>query len=76
VAKITDRNTGQPYWLSTFQSARQAAWAHNIANVQFHGSDYGRLNFPLGSESMLELFSPLSRGHGAHIAQEDREARE
>jgi hypothetical protein len=59
-----------------FQSARQAAWAHDVANIQFHGSDCGLLNFPLGSESVPELFSSLSHGGVARIGREDREARE
>jgi hypothetical protein len=76
VAEITDRNTGQRHWLYTFQSARQTAWAHDITNVPFHGDDCGLLNFPLDTESVLDLFSPPSHGRAARAAREHREARE
>ena len=77
VAEITDRNTGRRHWLGTFHSARQAAWAHDIANVGFHGSDCGELNFPIGSEEPVPDLQPVPH-YVANIreAREDREARE
>ncbi|KAM0826288.1 hypothetical protein ACQ4PT_068973 [Festuca glaucescens] len=43
-------------------------------NCSFLRKGSSELNFPLGSESVPELFSPPSHGRAARIAREDQEA--